>query len=111
MVSYFKIHRSSLFYLLIIAPSSFTPLWNTVDFYRSQPNEDHESIPYFYIIQEGDNLITIATRFETTVDEIIAINDLAIADSINVGQKLIIPNREGVPIATTYTSRNWRYHL
>ena len=103
LVSYFKIHRSSLFYLVLIAPSSFTPLWNTVDFYRSQPNEDHESIPYFYIIQEGDNLITIATRFETTVDEIIAINDLAIADSIYVGQKLIIPNREGVPIATTYT--------
>ena len=102
LVRYFRILRSSLFYALIITPSSFAPLWSTVDFYRSQPNEDHESIPYFYIIQEGDNLLTIATRFETTVDEIVVINKLANADSIYVGQKLIIPNREGVPIATTY---------
>ncbi|MGH2455221.1 MAG: LysM peptidoglycan-binding domain-containing protein [Candidatus Limnocylindria bacterium] len=44
-----------------------------------------------YVVQAGDTLDGIATRFGTTVAALIEANGLASADLINVGQKLLIP--------------------
>lgn len=44
-----------------------------------------------YTVQAGDTLSAIAQRFGTTVEAIVAANNLADPDSIQVGQELIIP--------------------
>jgi LysM repeat protein len=47
--------------------------------------------PVTYRVQPGDTLITIAAQFDVTVDDIIAANDLADPNRIQVGQELVIP--------------------
>jgi murein DD-endopeptidase MepM/ murein hydrolase activator NlpD len=48
-----------------------------------------------YIVQEGDSLWTIAARFNVSVADLQAANNLATAD-IYVGDQLIIPGLEGL---------------
>jgi LysM repeat protein len=45
-----------------------------------------------YVVKPGDTLSKIADNFETTVDEIIALNSIADPNKIEVGQQLIIPS-------------------
>jgi LysM repeat protein len=45
-----------------------------------------------YIVKAGDTLGKIADSFETTVDEIIAQNNISDPNQIEVGQALIIPS-------------------
>ncbi|MCA9960313.1 MAG: LysM peptidoglycan-binding domain-containing protein, partial [Anaerolineales bacterium] len=54
------------------------------------------STPGTYTVQSGDTLFRIATRFGTTVEAIVAANNIANANLINVGQVLIIPGGSGV---------------
>jgi LysM repeat protein len=44
-----------------------------------------------YTVQPGDTLGSIASRFNTTVNRIQALNNLASANALTVGQKLVIP--------------------
>ncbi|MBC7812810.1 MAG: LysM peptidoglycan-binding domain-containing protein [Burkholderiales bacterium] len=44
-----------------------------------------------YTVETGDTLFLIAQEFGTTVDEIIAVNDLEDPDRLDVGQVIIIP--------------------
>ncbi len=44
-----------------------------------------------YVVQAGDTLYSIAQRFETTVDAIVAANNLEDPSLIRVGQRLVIP--------------------
>lgn len=48
-----------------------------------------------YIVRPGDTLSKIADAYETTVDEIIALNRIADPNQIEVGQQLIIPSLAG----------------
>jgi LysM repeat protein len=43
------------------------------------------------VVQQGDTLSIIATRFGTTVSALQAANGLGNSDVINVGQVLVIP--------------------
>ncbi len=55
-----------------------------------------------YIVQPGDNLSSIAARYNTTVEAITNLNKLANPDSLYVGQILLVPgNGVTVPPATT----------
>jgi LysM repeat protein len=45
-----------------------------------------------HVVQAGENLFRIAARYGTTVDAIVAANDLADANQIQEGQRLIIPD-------------------
>lgn len=45
-----------------------------------------------YVVQPGDTLSTLANDFGTTVEEIMAANQLSDPDSLQVGQPLIIPS-------------------
>ncbi len=48
--------------------------------------------PPTYVVQPGDTLFAIAQRFGTTVEELVALNQLADADSLEVGQVLRLPS-------------------
>lgn len=45
-----------------------------------------------YRVESGDTLSAIAARFNTTVAELVNLNDLKNANELHVGQKLLIPN-------------------
>jgi len=47
-----------------------------------------------YVVQPGDTLFSIAQRFSTTVETIVAANEIADPSLIGVGQKLIIPTAQ-----------------
>ena len=65
--------------------------------------------PGQYIVKAGDTLSIIAATFETTVDEIMALNNLSDPNLIEIGQELriptLLPSAEplpgGVPPETT----------
>ena len=69
------------------------------------PNPEEESlpIPRVHTVAEGENLTYIASLYEVTVEELLALNGLSDADSLFVGQTLIVPGGEGEAIATVYT--------
>ncbi|MBU3205937.1 DUF3794 domain-containing protein [Clostridium algidicarnis] len=46
-----------------------------------------------YVVQQEDTLWKIAKRYFTTTDEIVKVNNIEDPDSINVGDKIIIPGR------------------
>lgn len=48
-----------------------------------------------YTVQSGDTLAAIADRFNVTVDQIIAANNITNADVISIGQQFIIPTGSG----------------
>ena len=45
---------------------------------------------FIYIVKKGDTLSTIAKKYDTTVDEIVALNNIKNPNLIFVGQRLII---------------------
>ncbi|GAB6099043.1 hypothetical protein JCM16358_09220 [Halanaerocella petrolearia] len=56
---------------------------------------------FTYTVQAGDTLYGIADRFNTTVSNILAFNDISDPDMIYPGQELTIP--ESPPEAIIYT--------
>lgn len=48
-----------------------------------------------YVVQAGDTLNAIARRFDTTVAELMRLNNLTNPDRIVVGQKLVVPSTGG----------------
>ncbi len=57
-----------------------------------------------YVVQSGDTLTKIATRFNVTVDALVKANQLKNANAIRVGQTLIIPDGKPAPVPTTGSS-------
>lgn len=46
---------------------------------------------FTYTVKEGDTLSFIAKKYETTVNKLVALNNLSNPNSIRVGQKLAVP--------------------
>lgn len=57
----------------------------------SKENNSTQKITDFYTVQNGDSLYSIAKKFNTSVDEIIRVNNLT-STILQLGQKLVIPN-------------------
>jgi LysM repeat protein len=57
--------------------------------------------PTIYVVQAGDTMSSIATRFNVSVDDILAANSLTNPDTISVGQNLLIPVEGYVPPSAT----------
>jgi LysM repeat protein len=53
-------------------------------------NKDYSLYLDHYIVQKGDTLYTIAKKFDTSVDDIASLNNLA-NNKINIGETLLIP--------------------
>jgi LysM repeat protein len=54
-----------------------------------------------YIVKEGDTLGSLATQFGTTVEAILAANNLTDPNALQVGQALIIPSLLATPRPAT----------
>lgn len=71
--------------------------------------------PETYIVQPGDTLFSIATRFRTTVAAIKQLNGLGASDLIQVGQKLLIPITDApvtaAPILYTVQENDTLYRI
>jgi LysM repeat protein len=57
--------------------------------------------PTIYVVQAGDTMSTIASRFGVSVDDILAANSLTDPDTLSVGQSLLIPVEGYVPPSAT----------
>jgi murein DD-endopeptidase MepM/ murein hydrolase activator NlpD len=66
------------------------------------PDPTAPPIPRVHVVQDGENMTIIAANFGVTVEEILAVNNLANGDLLQVGQELIIPGGTGEAIATAY---------
>ncbi|MCP5024866.1 MAG: LysM peptidoglycan-binding domain-containing protein [Actinomycetia bacterium] len=58
--------------------------------------------PEMYVVQTGDSLGAIASRFDVTLADLVAVNAITDPDKIAVGQELLIP--DGTTPMTTTTS-------
>ena len=85
------------------APASVQPIVNitpmpTQDTAATEAALQEEAmptpVPREYTVQDGDTLSAIAARFGTTVDIIIALNNVADPNALQVGQKLLLPGGE-----------------
>jgi LysM repeat protein len=76
-----------------VTPAAVTPT----------PDPAAPPVPRVHVVVEGENLTTIATDYGVTVEDILAINNLANGDLLQLGQELIIPGGTGEAIATVYT--------
>ena len=50
-----------------------------------------EGTGYYHIVRSGENVFRLSLRYGTTMDAIVAANDLPSADTVEVGQVLLIP--------------------
>ena len=63
-----------------------------------------------YVVVPGDTLYGIAERFGTTVEAIVAANDIADARLISVGQKLVIPTGQPGLVPSLQPETDSRVH-
>jgi murein DD-endopeptidase MepM/ murein hydrolase activator NlpD len=74
---------------------SFLLLTTILTSFITQPVSAQAGGPV-YIVQPGDTLSFIASRFNLTVDDIVAANPSVDPDFLSQGQELVIPGLEGV---------------
>ncbi|MCB8947575.1 MAG: LysM peptidoglycan-binding domain-containing protein [Ardenticatenaceae bacterium] len=67
------------------------------------PDNASDPIPRVHTVAEGENLTYIASLYDITIEDLLALNGLANADNLFVGQTLIVPGGEGEAVATVYT--------
>jgi len=58
--------------------------------------QDAQPAGPIYIVQAGDNLTLIASRFGLSANELITANNIADANALKIGDELVIPGLEGV---------------
>jgi len=56
-----------------------------------------------YVVQSGDTLIGLATRYDTTVEAIMTRNNIASASDLRAGQELFIPSGQSTVATPTAT--------
>ncbi|MEZ4591641.1 MAG: LysM peptidoglycan-binding domain-containing protein [Chloroflexota bacterium] len=96
--------RIGLFLLLFLL-LPVLPVWAQTADPTPTPSPDTTSdpIPRVHTVAEGENLTYIASLYDITIEALLALNGLANADNLFVGQTLIVPGGEGEAVATVYT--------
>lgn len=103
----------------IIAAGLIVMLWRSFQFSPVAAQDVEPSYP-FYVIQEGDSLWDIASRFGVSIEELEQANNISSPDQISAGTRLIIPGLEGingqlvtrtVPFGESLTTLSRRYQV
>ena len=63
------------------------------------PSLASQSPPRFVVVERGDNLSRIACQYQTTVDDLVRLNNLS-STNLAVGQQLFVPS-PGSPVTTS----------
>ncbi len=66
--------------------------------------EETPTEPTVYIVQPGDTLGSVASRFDVSLDDLMAANGISNPDYVQVGQQLLIPIGGLPPATPTLTS-------
>ncbi|HYN87058.1 MAG TPA: LysM domain-containing protein, partial [Ardenticatenaceae bacterium] len=56
-----------------------------------------QGMPRYHVVQRGENLISIAARYGTTVEQLVAMNNISNPNRIYAGQSLIVGLDGGAP--------------
>lgn len=59
------------------------------------PETTNEVVEEVYVVQPGDTMLVIATRYDVTVEDILEANNLSDPNFVFAGQRLVIPVRGG----------------
>lgn len=70
---------------------------------EATPTAEAAPAPTTHIIEEGENLTTIAAQYEVTVADLMLVNGLDEDSLIYPGQELLLPGQPGAPLAAAYT--------
>ncbi len=62
----------------------------------SQSVQAQDASGPIYVVQPGDSLSSIASRFNVSLDELMAANGIADANQLTAGQQLVIPGLDGI---------------
>lgn len=65
--------------------------------------EEEPGTPLVHVVQDGENLTSIAALYEVSVQDLLLVNGLGEEDLIFPGDELIIPGEEGTAVAAAYT--------
>jgi murein DD-endopeptidase MepM/ murein hydrolase activator NlpD len=95
--------RIGLFLLLFLLLPAPVLAQTAVPTPTPTPDDGSLPIPRVHTVAEGENLTYIASLYDITVEDLLALNGLANADNLYVGQTLIVPGGEGEAVATVYT--------
>lgn len=68
-------------------------------------SQGSDTVPQTYIVKNGDNLYSIANRFNTTTSAIMSLNNLK-NTNLSIGQQLKIPSSSSVATTQTYTVKS-----
>jgi len=92
MADYTKLQKRSLASRILLAILFLIPL-----FFRSnlRPVQAQAGYPV-YIVEYGDTLSWIAQRFDTTLDQLMTLNDIQPDDMLRPNDRLLIPSLEGM---------------
>jgi len=69
---------------------------------EAQPEEARVE-PTYYVVQPGDTLSSIATRFDVSLEDLMRANGIANPDYVQVGQELLVPIGGLPPATPTFT--------
>ena len=72
-------------------PYELTPLALPVSTLTPTPEPTATVAGWYYVIQEGDTLWSIAQQFGTSVDALVAANDFENPDDLPVGAEILVP--------------------
>ena len=71
--------------------TSLPPITTVVPPSTTAPAATSTSIVAFYVVADGDTLSGIADKFNVSLADLIAINEITDANTIQLGQQLLIP--------------------
>lgn len=60
---------------------------------NKEDKKEKKSSVTIYVVSKGDTLWELAKKFNTTMNELIRVNDIENPEVINIGQRIIIPGR------------------
>jgi LysM repeat protein len=68
------------------------------------PETQVEAVEEVYVVQPGDTMLVIATRYNVSVEAILAANNLSDPNFVFAGQRLVIPVEGSSPVTETVSS-------
>ncbi len=67
---------------------------------EEEQNENNEIVTTTYIVKRGDSLYSVANLYNTTIEELIKLNNLT-SNVLQIGQELIVPENTNTEIPDT----------